>query len=56
MTQLIIVDLALQPQSDHPGQSRLYFPPAILLELDLETRAGSPVGFPNPLNLPGEDK
>ncbi len=29
-----------------------YLPPAIIHELDLETRAGSPLGLPDPL---GED-
>jgi hypothetical protein len=31
-----------------------YSPPEIVHELELETRAGSPLGLPDPLDLPGE--
>jgi hypothetical protein len=31
-----------------------YTPPEIVHELELETRAGSPLGLPDPLDLPGE--
>ncbi len=30
-----------------------YEAPAILFEMDLEVRAGSPLGLPDPLNSPG---
>jgi hypothetical protein len=35
---------------------KVYAKPSISQELELETRAGSPLGFPNPLNLPGVEK
>ena len=35
-------------------QRKAYIKPEVVCELELETRAGSPLGFPNPLNLPGE--
>ena len=31
-----------------------YPPPEIVHELELETRAGSPLGLPDPLDLTGE--
>lgn len=37
-----------------PEVRKAYTKPGIIHELELETRAGSPLGlpFPNPLNLP----
>jgi len=36
-------------------ERRPYAPPVIIYELELETRAGSPLGlFPSELELPGE--
>ncbi len=33
----------------------IYEKPAIIHELELETRAGSPLGLPNPLDPTGEN-
>jgi hypothetical protein len=33
---------------------RVYNPPEIVHELELETRAGSPLGLPDPVDLTGE--
>ncbi|MBN1537098.1 MAG: hypothetical protein JW908_10240 [Anaerolineales bacterium] len=38
-----------------PEERKNYIRPAIVHELDLETRAGSPLGMPDPLNLDGTD-
>ena len=34
-------------------QRQPYTPPAVILELDLETRAGSPLGLPDPFEQIG---
>lgn len=40
-----------------PKQDRqVYEQPAVIYEADLEVRAGSPVGIPNPLDLFGEQQ
>ncbi len=36
-----------------PEARKSYVSPAIVHELDLETRAGSPLGMPDPMNLDG---
>lgn len=36
-----------------PEMRKNYVSPAIVHELDLETRAGSPLGMPDPMNLDG---
>lgn len=36
-----------------PEARKSYISPAIIHELDLETRAGSPLGLPDPLNPDG---
>ena len=33
----------------NPSEKKEYTSPAILLETDLETKAGSPLGLPNPI-------
>lgn len=33
-----------------------YEPPAVVFEADLEVRAGSPLGIPDPLDLTGTGK
>ena len=38
---------------NYPETRKSYFSPAIIHELDLETRAGSPLGLPDPFNLDG---
>jgi len=38
-----------------PEARKNYIHPAIVHELDLETRAGSPLGMPDPLNPDGTD-
>ena len=35
------------------GELKPYEPPAIIQELDLETRAGSTIGMPNPGDVDG---
>ncbi len=35
---------------------QVYEQPAVVYEAELEVRAGSPVGIPNPLDLFGEQK
>lgn len=37
----------------YPEARKSYMHPAIIQELDLETRAGSPLGLPDPFNLDG---
>jgi hypothetical protein len=39
-----------------PKQLKPYTRPDILYELELETRAGSPLGLPDPLDLIQEDE
>lgn len=34
----------------------LYQPPAVVYEAELEVRAGSPLGIPDPLNLFGSEQ
>ncbi len=41
-----------QPKGD---ERKAYEKPAIVHELELETRAGSPLGLPNPLDPTGEN-
>ncbi len=45
----------MQTQTDEQRQisSRPYEAPAIIYESDLEVRAGSPFGLPDPLDLTG---
>lgn len=33
---------------------QVYEPPAVVYESELEVRAGSPLGLPDPLALPGQ--
>jgi hypothetical protein len=35
-----------------PDARKVYTKPEIIHELELETRAGSPLGLPDPLNMP----
>jgi len=35
-------------------EKQAYEPPAIVYEAELEVRAGSPLGLPDPLELPGQ--
>ncbi|GAB4529687.1 MAG: hypothetical protein Fur0018_16450 [Anaerolineales bacterium] len=44
----------MQNQYDH-SEHKPYEKPAIVHELELETRAGSPLGLPNPFDPTGED-
>lgn len=46
-----------QPTTGHPERPvvrRPYEPPAIVYEVRLDARAGSPMGLPDPLALPGQ--
>ena len=38
---------------NYPETRKSYFSPAIIQELDLETRADSPLGLPDPFHLDG---
>ncbi len=44
----------MQEHNTH-GERKPYEKPAIVHELELETRAGSPVGLPNPFDPTGEN-
>ena len=35
----------------NPSEKKEYTTPEILFETDLETKAGSPLGLPNPIDL-----
>jgi hypothetical protein len=43
-----------QPEwhADSPAPAQPYTPPLVVYEASLEVRAGSPLGIPDPLNLP----
>lgn len=38
---------------DITQQCKPYDPPAVIYEVELEVRAGSPIGIPNPMDLFG---
>ena len=42
-----------KPSSQETNPRKLYAKPEIVHELELETRAGSPLGLPSPFDLPG---
>ncbi len=45
----------MQDQQPGGGERKAYEKPAIVHELELETRAGSPLGVPNPFDPTGEN-
>jgi hypothetical protein len=42
--------------SQDANPRKLYVKPEIVHELELETRAGSPLGLPSPFDLPGSSQ
>ena len=44
-----------QKTTSTENERRLYAKPEIVKELELETRAGSPMGIPDPLNLRSDE-
>lgn len=46
----------MERMQEQKQERKPYEAPAIVYEADLEVRAGSPIGIPDPLDLTGEQK